>query len=130
MEPVPTPGANDQIAELERQIGQLKHRAVLELKVKLAEARALVVELQDQIAKYTGGTTEQALEKAKERKPRSSVTIGQIVEAIRAGATNHKMLEARLGVSAQTVARRIKEEGEKAGITSTGQKSTFRLIVR
>jgi len=130
MESDPAPSTIDQIADYERQIEQLKHRAVLELKVKLAEARALVVQLQDQIAQYTGEAQAKPPEDVKKRKTPTSITIEQVVEAIRGGATNYRMLAAKLGASTQTIARRIQEEGAKAGITSVGQKAAFCLLVR
>lgn len=117
--------ATEQIEDLQRQIEQLKHRAILELKVKLAEARALVVELQSQIEKFSG---EVAPEKT--RKARISVTIAQVVDAIKGGATNYRAIATKLGTSAATVAKKIKTEGKAAGISSTGQKAAFALRVK
>lgn len=122
-----TTGASEQIEDLQRQIEQLRHRAVLELKVKLAEARAHVVDLQNQIAKLTG---EAAAEKSAGRKPRTSVTIQQVVAAIKGGATNYRAIAAKLGTTAATVAKKIKEEGKAAGVTSSGQKAAFKLSVK
>ena len=118
-------GATEQIEDLQRQIEQLKHRAILELKVKLAEARALVVELQGQIEKVTGEVVSE-----KPRKARTSVTIQQVVEAIKGGATNYRAIANKLGSSAATVAKKIKTEGKAAGISSTGQKASFTLRVK
>jgi len=123
---IPT-GATQQIEDLQRQIEQLKHRAVLELKVKLAEARALVVDLQSQIEKMTG---EAVSEKTSTRKPRTSVTIDQVVAAIKAGASNYRTVAAKLGSSTATVTKKVKAEGKAAGITSVGQKASFRLMVK
>jgi len=120
-------GATEQIEDLQRQIEQLKHRAILELKVKLAEARSLVVDLQSQIAKMTG---EVAQEKPTTRKSRTSVTVQQVVDAIKSGATNYRTVAAKLGASPATVAKKIKMEGKAAGISSVGQKAAFRLIVK
>ncbi|MEI8233102.1 MAG: hypothetical protein WCH57_00275 [Verrucomicrobiota bacterium] len=120
-------GATEQIETLQRQIEQLRHRAILELKVKLAEARALVVDLQSQIEKMT---SEPAPAKAIGRKARTSVTIAQVVEAIKGGATNYRSVAAKLGSSSATVAKKIKAEGKAAGISSTGQKASFKLIVK
>ncbi|XHR30950.1 MAG: hypothetical protein ACFUZC_10365 [Chthoniobacteraceae bacterium] len=50
----------EQIQELERQIENLRGRAVMELKVKLVEARNRVVEIQKEIAELTGSTTPNA----------------------------------------------------------------------
>ena len=118
-------GATEQIEDLQRQIEQLKHRAVLELKVKLAEARALVVELQSQIEKMSGEAPS-----AKTRKARTSVTIQQVAEAIKGGATNYSAIANKLGTSAATVAKKIKTEGKAAGISSVGQKASFKLRVK
>ena len=120
-------GATEQIEDLQRQIEQLKHRAILELKVKLAEARALVVELQSQIKKVSG---EGAPAKPATRKARTSVTIQQVVEAIKGGATNYRAVANKLGTSAATVAKKIKTEGKAAGVSSTGQKAAFKLRVK
>ena len=130
MEPIPTTSASDQIEDLQHQIERLKHQAVLELKVKLAEARAHVVDLQNQIAKYTGEVKEKASEGAKVRKPRTSITIAQVVEAIHGGAYNYPTIAEKLGVSSQTVMKKIHAEGEAAGIISKGQKAHFRLSVK
>lgn len=119
--------ATEQIENLQRQIEQLRHRAVLELKVKLAEARALVVDLQNQIEKLTG---EPVSGKPAGRKSRTSVTIAQIVEAIKGGATNYRAVAAKLGTSSATVAKKIKEEGKAAGVGSTGRKATFKLTAK
>jgi len=99
----------------------------LELKVKLAEARALVVDLQDQIEKITG---EAVSGKPTVRKARTSVTIAQVVEAIKGGATNYRSVAAKLGSSSATVTKKIKAEGKAAGISSTGQKAAFKLIAK
>lgn len=125
--PTTPTAATEQIETLQRQIEQLKHRAILELKVKLAEARALVVDLQSQIAKMTGET---APEKPAGRKPRTSVTIQQVVDAIRTGATNHRAIANKLGTSPATVAKKIQAEGKAAGISSVGQKASFKLLVK
>jgi hypothetical protein len=45
----------EQIQDLERQIKNLRGRAVMELKVKLSTARNRVVEIQKEIAALTGG---------------------------------------------------------------------------
>ena len=120
--------ATEQIEDLQRQIEQLKHRAVLELKVKLAEARALVVNLQAQIEKVSGEAA--AGKPAGMRKPRTSVTIQQVVEAIKGGATNYRAVANKLGTSAATVANKIKAEGKASGISSTGEKAAFKLRVK
>ena len=121
-------GASEQIEDLQRQIEQLKHRAVLELKVKLAEARALVVDLQGQIAKLTGEVAPEKVSSG--RKPRTSVTVEQVAAAIKGGATNYRTIASKLGSSAATVAKKIKTEGKAAGITSSGQKASFKLSVK
>ena len=125
--PTPPSGATEQIEELQRQIAQLRHRAVLELKVKLAEARALVVDLQNQIEKLSG---EAGQEKPAVRKARKSVTIQDVAEAIKGGATNYRAIALRLGTSTATVAKKVKEEGKAAGISSSGQKASFKLLVK
>ena len=120
--------ATEQIEDLQRQIEQLKHRAILELKVKLAEARALVVDLQSQIEKVSGEAVPTRL--AGTRKPRTSVTIQQVVDAINGGATNYRAVANKLGTSAATVAKKIKTEGKAARISSTGEKAAFKLRVK
>ena len=120
--------ATEQIEDLQRQIEQLKHRAILELKVKIAEARALVVELQDQLAKLSGEFA--PAKPVATRKARTSVTIQQVVDAIKGGATNYRAVANKLGSSAATVTKKIKEEGKAAGITSTGEKAAFTLSVK
>ncbi len=126
-----TLSASEQIEELERQIVQLKHRSLLELKVKLAEARHAVVVLEKQIeeisgkAPASGGAVE-----PKQRKARTSITIAQVVAAIKGGALNYKAVANALGCSPITVAKKIEAEGKAAGIKSTGQKATFKLSVK
>ena len=120
------PSTEEQIQELQLQIARLRERSGLELRVKLAEAKGLVIALEKQIADLTG----KAPEAASTRKPRVSVTIDQIVEAIKGGATNYRSVAAKLGCSAQTVATKVKEDGKKAGIKSTGEKASFKLGVK
>jgi len=120
--------ATEQIEELERQIVQLKHRSLLELKVKLAEARHTVVVLEKQIEEISGKTPASA--EPKQRKARTSITIAQVVAAIKGGATNYKAVANTLGCSPITVAKKIEAEGKSAGIKSTGQKATFKLLVK
>jgi len=120
--------AQEQIEEIQRQIVNLRHQAVLELKVKLADARATVAALERELAQATGSTApEQA---SKSRKARVSITMEQIVEALKAGAYNYRTVSTKLGCSTATVTSKIKAEGKNAGITSTGEKASFRLSVR
>ena len=77
----------EQIQDLERQIENLRSRAVMELKVKLVDARNQVVEIQKEIAKLTGGDSPDTSNVVK--KPRVKITIKDVVEAIRGGATNY-----------------------------------------
>ena len=72
--------ASEQIEQLQQQIEQLKHRSLLELKVKLAEARGTVGDLESQLEKLTGAAPGKA-----ERKARASVTITDVVRAIKGG---------------------------------------------
>jgi len=123
------PTAQEQIEEIQRQIVNLRHQAVLELKVKLADARATVAALERELAQTTGSTTAPA-QASKTRKARVSITVGQIVEAIKAGAYNYRSVAAKLGCSTATVTSKIKADGKSAGITSTGEKASFRLSVR
>jgi len=118
----------EQIQDLERQIKNLRSRAVMELKVKLSTARNHVADIQKEIAKLTGGDAPDSENVVK--KPRITITIKQIVEAIRGGATNYKMVADKLGCSKSGVAKKVKEEGKKAGITSSGEKSNFVLAVK
>ncbi|XHR27646.1 MAG: hypothetical protein ACFUZC_17100 [Chthoniobacteraceae bacterium] len=118
----------EQIQELERQIENLRSRAVMELEVKLSTARNHVAEIQKEIAKLTGCNDPDTTNAVK--KPRVTITIKQIVEAIRGGATNYKMVADKLGCSKSSVAKKVKEEGKKAGITSSGEKSNFVLTVK
>ena len=124
----PIMDTQEQIQELERQIENLRGRAVMELKVKLSTARNQVVEIQKEIAKLTGGDNPATASDIK--KPRITITVKQIVEAIRGGATNYKMVADKLGCSKSGVAKKVKEEGKKAGVTSSGEKSNFVLTVK
>ncbi len=119
--------ASEQIDELERQIAQLKHRSLLELRVKLAEARHAVIVLEKQIEEFTG---KPPTAEKKQRKPKVNVTIEQVVAAIKEGATNYKAVASALGCSAFIVAKKIEAEGKAAGIQSTGQKASFKLSVK
>ena len=122
------PTTEEQIQELERQIENLKSRSVLELRVKLAEAKGQVISLEKQLEELTGKAPAAAT--ASTRKQRVSVTIDQVVAAIKAGAFNYLQVASKLGCSPQTVANKIKEDGKKAGIKSTGERANFRLSVK
>ena len=123
-----TPTAKEQIEELERQIAQLRHRSLLELKVKLAEARHAVVVLEKQLEDASGKPAVPAGEKP--RRTRTSVSIEQIAEVIRGGAKNYRAVAKELGCSPITVAKKVEAEGKAAGIKSTGAKATFKLTVK
>jgi hypothetical protein len=118
----------EQIQELERQIENLRSRAVMELKVKLSTARNHVADIQKEIAKLASSGDPDATNVIK--KPRITITVKQIGEAIRGGATNYKMVADKLGCSKSCVAKKVKEEGKKSGITSSGEKSNFILTVK
>jgi len=120
--------ATEQIEELERQLVQLKHRSLLELKVKLGEARHTVAMLEKQIEEITGKAP--ASPETKQRKSRRSITIAEVVSAIKKGATNYKAVARELDCSPITVAKKIEAEGKAAGIKSSGQKATFKLSVK
>ena len=120
--------ASEQIELLQQQIEQLRSRSLLELKVKLAEARHAVVSLEKQIESLTGKAP--VATEAKTRKARTSITIEQVVEAIKGGAVNYKGVAAVLGCSPITVAKKIEAEGKAAGIKSKGQKASFQLFVK
>jgi len=122
-----TLSASEQIEELQRKIEQLKHQSLLELRVKLAEARSSVVALENELEKLTGKAPAAT---PSGRKPRTSITIDDVVRAIKSGATNYKSIAGKLGCSAATVNNKIKAEGKAAGITSTGQKAAFKLAVK
>jgi predicted transcriptional regulator len=121
-----TLSASEQIEQLQQQIEQLKHRSLLELKVKLAEARGAVSDLESQIEKITGTSPA----KTGVRKSRTSITIDDVVRAIKGGASNYKNVADVLGCSAATVTNKIKAEGKAAGIASSGQKASFKLTAK
>ncbi|XHR29700.1 MAG: hypothetical protein ACFUZC_03895 [Chthoniobacteraceae bacterium] len=120
--------AQEEIMKLQQQVENLRHRAILELKVQLAEARNHVAEIGRKLAELTGGAN--SANARVPRKPRVSVTIKQIVEAIQGGATNYRTVADKLGCSPANVAKKIKEEGKKAGIRSKGEKANFVLSVK
>jgi len=122
----------EQIEELQRQIENLRHRGILELKVKLAEARNSVATLEHQLAELTGNAAPQEAKESQKapRKARANITIEQVVGAIKSGSSNYRTVATALGCSPSLVAKKIKSEGKKAGIKSTGVKSNFALSVK
>lgn len=134
-----TRSVTEEIEELERQLIDLKHRSLLELKVKLGEARHAVALLERQIealvkedrqrpeavVSFTGS---RAVEPR--RRTRTSITIEQVVEAIRGGASNYRQISSILGCSPITVAKKVEAEGKGAGIKSSGQKGSFKLFLK
>jgi|GEM_PF-1704746 len=132
---------SQEIEKLERQLEHLRHRALLELKVKLAEARHAVSILEKRIENFANeplpaaalaaaGPEAGEARAAKPRKARVSVTIEQVVEAIRKGARNYRGVAEALGCSPLTVTRKVETEGKAAGIRSSGQKAAFRLYLK
>jgi hypothetical protein len=121
--------ATEEIEQLQLQIERLKERSLLELKVKLAEARHTVVILEKQIAEVTGKPAT-APKTAIGRRPRTTISIAQVVSAIKGGATNFRAVSAVLGCSPVTVAKKIESEGKKVGIYSEGQKASFKLFIK
>lgn len=124
-----TTSATQQIEELQLQIERLKERSLLELKVKLAEARHTVINLEREIAELTGKAATPAAP-SNGRRPRTTITIDQVVTSIRKGATNFRAVAGVLGCSPVTVAKKIEAEGKKAGIYSQGQKASFKLFIK
>ncbi len=120
--------ASEQIEELQRQIEQLRHRSVQELRVKLAEARHTVVALEKQIEELTGKAASSSA--APQKRTRTSISIDQVVAAIRNGATNYRAVANELGCSPITVAKKVETEGKAAGIRSTGAKASFKLALK
>ena len=120
--------AQEEIMKLKQQVENLRHRAILELKVQLAEARNNVVEIERKLAALTSNAN--SAKTSVPRRPRVSVTIKQIVEAIQGGATNYRTVADKLGCSPANVAKKIKAEGKKAGIRSKGEKANFVLSVK
>ncbi len=100
----------------------------MELKVKLVEARNNVVDLESKIAELSGSAD--PVKPMAQRKPRVSITVKQIVEAIQGGATNYRTVADKLGCSSSSVAQKIKAGGKKAGIRSKGEKANFVLSVK
>lgn len=119
--------ASEQIEELQRQIESLKHRSLLELKVKLGEARHTVVALEKQIEEITGKSAPAPVEGVRKR---TTITIQQVVAAIKEGASNYRAVANALGCSPITVAKKIELEGKAAGIKSSGQKASFKLFLK
>ncbi len=126
---------SEEIEELERQIAQLRHRSLLELKIKLGEARHTVADLEKKIAELTGkavsGSSEAAApasgEKPTGKRKRVIISIDQVVQSIKGGATNYRQIARELGCSPITVAKKVEAEGNAAGIRSTGHKASFKL---
>ena len=121
---------NEQIQDLQLQISRLKERSVMELRVKLAEAKGHVIALEKQIEQMTGMAPAAAAGAAKPKRTRTSISIDQVVDAIKGGAVNYKLIAAKLGCSPITVAKKIAEEGKAVGIKSTGEKAKFKLQVK
>ena len=115
----------EQIQELQLQIVKLKDRSILELRVKLAEAKGHVIALEKQLEQLTGQAPA-----ATERRSRVSISIQQVAEAIQKGFTNYRSVAEQLGCSPQNVANKVKAEGKKVGIKSTGEKANFKLSVK
>lgn len=136
-----TLGVTEEIEELERQLADLKHRSLLDLRVKLGEARHTVALLEEKIAALVNegvgkpGAVVAAAEGAasagpSRRRTRVSITIEQVVEAIRDGAANYRQVADRLGCSPITVTKKVEAEGKAAGIRSSGQKGSFKLFLK
>lgn len=122
-----TTSVSEQIEGLQLQIERLKQRSLLELKVKLAEARNKVATLEGQLEKLTGSAGSSRVGK---RKPRTSIIIDDVVAAIQGGASNYKAVAKVLGCTPATVTNKVKAEGKSAGISSTGRKAAFKLRVK
>ncbi len=134
-----TRSVTEEIQELERQLVDLKHRSLLELKVKLGEARHAVALLERQIEALVNEGSEKSepvtsaagsSSAAPQRRTRISITIEQVVEAIRGGASNYRQIANILGCSPITVAKKVEAEGKAAGIKSSGQKGSFKLFLK
>ena len=136
-----TRSVTEEIEELERQLADLKRRSLLELKVKLGEARHTVALLERKIEELThesGTKPEVAIAApvaapeaaAPAKRTRVSITIEGVVEAIRKGSSNYRQIAEALGCSPITVSKKVEAEGEAAGIRSSGQKGSFKLFLK
>ena len=124
--------ATDKIAELraeyEGKIKALKDEASAELLVKIREKRRELQELEQQYSELTGKSIAQAAGGGK-RGNRIRISIGDVVAAIKGGATNYRKIAEQLGCSPANVANKIKDEGKAAGIKSKGKKAAFVLFI-
>jgi hypothetical protein len=118
----------DQIAGLQTQIHRLKDRAILEIRVKIAEHRNALSGLQAELEKLQPGAVTPGSE-ARQRRTYTPVTIEQIVDGIKGGASNYASLHKLLGASLATVRNRIEKEGKAAKVSSTGFGPGFRLYI-
>ena len=125
--------AAEQIAEYQAKIIALKDEAAGELMVKIKEQRKVLNALESEYEELTGKTimhtTGGGAGAGKPKGTRTAITIEQVKEAVKGGATNYRQVAAHLGCSPANVAAKIKAEGKAAGIKSKGQKAAFQLFV-
>ncbi len=123
-----TTSASEQIELLQQQIERLKERSIIELKAKLAEAKGVMIGFERELERLTGVAEAQPKAPTK-RKKRTAISIGDVVQSIKGGATNYKAVAGDLGCSPITVTKKIETEGKGAGISITGRKAALRLAV-
>jgi hypothetical protein len=123
--------AAEKMQDLRAQLAALQDEAAGELLVTIRAKRAELATLESQYAELTGKSLSAPIApKRASSGTRTRITIEQVKEAIKGGATNYKKIAAVLGASPANVAAKIKAEGKAAGITSEGQKAAFKLLIK
>ena len=121
--------AIDQLKELDANYIEQKQKitagAVAELREKRRALLNEVSEIDKKIASLTGKHVSGATSSSK----RVRVSVQQIADAIRGGATNYPTVAKALGCSKINVMNKIKKEGQNVGIHSRGQKKNFELYI-
>ncbi len=96
--------ALSKIEELQKQIETLKQQAVAEVKLKLAEARRLVVQLEDELAELVGKAPEAETRTRRARRP--SITDEHLLAfVLKAMADSGKM-----GMNAKELADKVGQD--------------------
>lgn len=123
--------AIDQLKELDANYIEQKQKitagAVAELREKRRALLDEVSAIDKKIASLTGKHISGGASSAGSKRVR--VSIEQIADAIRGGATNYPTVARALGCSKINVMNKIKKEGQNVGIHSRGQKKNFELYI-
>jgi hypothetical protein len=123
--------AKQQARDRAARFDKLDYNKLLAERQKLQEAIQKIDDQLDEIAEEMGISTSPAKAKPGIRKggKRHSITIDDVVATLKSGPKNYREVASELGCSTANVRAKVQKEGKAAGIGSTGERASFKLML-